>query len=175
MANRINKATIDLVKRFEGLGDGDRATPGLQPYICPAGYWTIGYGRVIRSSDGRMLKGEVDRKAAYAACPDGIDEAAALAFLAEDLAGIGRQVAAKVTVPLTDNQFGACVSFVYNIGITAFAACTLLKKLNINDPLGAAAQFLGWNKALDPRTGRKVELPGLTRRRMAERELFLTA
>lgn len=173
--NRINKATIDLVKRFEGLGDGDRSRPGLQPYICPAGYWTIGYGRVVRGPDGRMFKGEVDRSAAATIYPDGIDEAQAAAFLMEDLTDIGRQVSARLRVLVGDNQFGACISFVYNVGIAAFTACTLLKKLNAGDRAGAAMQFLAWNKATDPRTGRKVELPGLTLRRAAERALFLTA
>lgn len=173
--NRINAATIDLVKRFEGLGDGDRGRPGLQPYICPAGYWTIGYGRVVRGADGRMFKGEVDRRAANAVYPTGIDEPQAAAFLVDDLTDIGRQVSARLRVLVGDNQFGACVSFVYNIGIAAFTACTLLKRLNAGDRAGAAAQFLGWNKATDPRTGRKVELPGLTRRREAERALFLMA
>lgn len=173
--NRINAATIDLVKRFEGLGDGDRGRPGLQPYICPAGYWTIGYGRVVRGADGRMFKGEVDRRAANAVYPNGIDEPQATAFLVDDLTDIGRQVSARLRVLVVDNQFGACVSFVYNIGIAAFTTCTLLKRLNAGDRAGAAAQFLGWNKATDPRTGRKVELPGLTRRREAERALFLMA
>lgn len=175
MANAINQATVDLVKYFEGLGDGDKDKPGLQPYICPAGYWTIGYGRVVRGANGHMFKGEVDRKAANAVYPDGINEAQASAFLAEDLAGVGGQVSAKVKTPLTDNQFGACVAFVYNIGIGAFASSTLLKKLNAGDYAGAADQFLVWNKATDPHTGQKVALAGLTKRRTAERTLFLTA
>ncbi|MBP7336771.1 lysozyme [Niveispirillum sp.] len=174
MANVINKATLDLVKRFEGLGDGDKDRPGLQPYICPAGYWTVGYGRVVRGSDGRMFKGEVDRRAANAVYPDGIDEQQASTFLAEDMAEVGRQVAARVTVALTGNQIGACASFAYNVGIAAFASSTLLKKLNVGDFAAVAAQFLVWNKATDPRTGRKVELPGLTRRRRAEQALFLS-
>ncbi|MFY8094942.1 MAG: lysozyme [Niveispirillum sp.] len=171
--NRINKATIDLVKRFEGLGDGERDRPGLQPYLCPAGYWTIGYGRVLRGPDGRMFKGDVDRQAAAALYPGGINEAQAASFLIDDLADIGRQLSSRLRVLVSDNQFGACISFVYNVGIAAFTASTLLKRLNAGDQAGAARQFLNWNKATDPRTGRKVELPGLTRRREAERALFL--
>ncbi|OYQ32382.1 hypothetical protein CHU95_16395 [Niveispirillum lacus] len=173
--NRINIATVELIKRFEGLGDGDRDRPGLQPYLCPAGFWTIGYGRLVLGLEGRLLKGEVDRARAHAVYPDGIDEARALTFLMDDLGKVGRQVAVRVRTLLTDNQFGACLSFVYNVGITAFAASTLLKRLNAGDRVGASDQFLGWNKATDPHTGRKVELPGLTRRRVAERALFLSA
>lgn len=169
----INTVTVELVKRFEGLGDGDKDKPGLQPYICPAGYWTIGYGRVVRSMDGRMLKGEVDRRAANAVYPDGIDEVLAGVYLLDDLSDVGREVRNRIRVPVTDNQFGACVAFAYNVGVGAFAGSTLLKKLNAGDYAGAADQFLVWNKTTDPRTGQKVALAGLTRRRIAERALFL--
>jgi hypothetical protein len=72
-----------------------------------------------------------------------------------------------VKVPLTQNQFDALVSLVYNIGQTAFSNSTLLKKLNAKDYQGAADQFLRWNKG-----GGKV-MKGLVRRREAERALFL--
>ncbi|MFY8095425.1 MAG: lysozyme [Niveispirillum sp.] len=170
----VNQATIDLVKRFEGLGDGDEAVPGLQPYICPAGYWTIGYGRVVRTYDGRMLKGEVNRKAANDVYPDGIDAVLADLYLQQDLAEIALLVRARIKVPVTANQIGACVSFAYNVGVPAFAGSTLLRRMNAGDYAGAADQFLRWDKATDPRTGRKVVLPGLPRRRQAERALFLT-
>lgn len=169
----VNKSTIALMKRFEGLGDGDKDKPGLQPYICPAGYWTIGYGRVVRTFNGRMLKGEVDRKTASEIYPDGIDHALADIYLLDDLSDVGREVWGRIKVPVTPNQFGACVSLAFNIGVDAFATSTLLRKLNAGDYAGAADQFLVWDKATDPRTGKKVSLAGLTRRRQAERALFL--
>ncbi len=170
---RINQATIDLVKHFEGLGDGDRIAPGLQPYLCPAGYWTIGYGRVVRAPDGAMLKGPGRRAAANAIYPRGITAAQADAFLLQDLQQVGGEVASTVRVPLNPNQFGACVAFTYNVGITAFAGSTLLRLIHVRDWPMAADQFLRWNKATDPVTGQKLAVPGLTRRRIAERALFL--
>jgi GH24 family phage-related lysozyme (muramidase) len=70
-------------------------------------------------------------------------------------------------VPLTQNRFDALISFTYNLGGSALASSTLLKKLNAKDYKGAAAEFPKWNKA-----GGKV-VSGLTKRRDAEMELFL--
>ena len=72
-----------------------------------------------------------------------------------------------VKVPLTQNQFDALVSFAYNVGIGALRSSTLLKLLNQSKYAEAADQFLRWDKQAG-----KV-LKGLTRRRIAERELFL--
>lgn len=89
------------------------------------------------------------------------------AILARDLADVERTVNAKVKVPLSQSQFDALVSLVFNIGGGAFASSTLLKKLNAGDYDGAADQFLRWNKV----KGRVVK--GLTTRRIAERKQFL--
>lgn len=74
-----------------------------------------------------------------------------------------------VKVSLNDNQFSALVVLAYNIGLTNLRGSTLIKRLNAKDFAGAAEQFLRWNKA----AGNVVS--GLTRRREAERALFLTA
>ena len=71
-------------------------------------------------------------------------------------------------MPVTQNQFDALVSFTYNLGAGNLRSSTLLKKLNAGDYAGAADEFPKWNKA-----GGK-ELAGLTRRRNAERDLFLS-
>jgi lysozyme len=74
-----------------------------------------------------------------------------------------------VKVPLTSNQFSALVSFAFNCGVGNLQGSTLLKKLNSLDYPTAANEFLKWDKA------NKIQLAGLTRRRKAERELFLKA
>jgi len=96
-----------------------------------------------------------------------ISQAQAEAFLQRDLATFEMAIASAVKVPLTADQFSALVSFIYNIGETNFGGSTLLRLLNQKDYLGAANQLLRWNK------GGGQELPGLTRRRQAERALFL--
>lgn len=136
---------VDLIKRFEGCR--------LQAYRCPAGVWTIGFGHTGTDvTEGqRITAEEADR------------------LLREDLAHIERRVRQLVTAPLTQNQFDAIVSFAYNVGLGALERSTLLKRLNTQDHRAAAAQFGLWTKA----SGR--ELPGLVRRRRAERDLFLSS
>jgi GH24 family phage-related lysozyme (muramidase) len=72
-----------------------------------------------------------------------------------------------ITVEVTENQCIALLSFAFNVGTTNFQRSSVRKNLSRGAPLQAAESFLLWNRA-----GGKV-LPGLTRRRNAERRLFL--
>lgn len=143
MARRANAKAVELIKRFEGLR--------LSAYLCPAGVWTIGYGHT----------GDVKRG-------DRITEHQANAILDVDLEAAERMVEELIEVPLTDNEFGALVSFAFNFGRKRLATSTLRAYLNQGKRLEAAAEFPKWKHA----AGRVV--PGLVRRRMAERELFLS-
>lgn len=144
MTRMVNDAGVALVREFEGCR--------LDAYRCPAGIPTIGYGAT--GPDIRMGMKWTQEEA---------DER-----LAEDLARFAEGVERLVLVDLTDNQFAALVSFAYNVGLGALAGSTLLRKLNAGDYEGAADQFPRWNKG-----GGRV-LPGLVRRRAAERDLFLS-
>uniref|UniRef100_UPI000225FC22 lysozyme n=1 Tax=Paracoccus sp. TRP TaxID=412597 RepID=UPI000225FC22 len=95
-----------------------------------------------------------------------ITKADARTILTRDLPRYEADVTRLVRVPLNENQFGALVSFTYNLGAGNLTSSTLLRKLNAGDYAGAAAEFPTWNKA-----GGKV-LNGLVRRRAAERALF---
>lgn len=134
---------IELIKRFEGFES--------KPYLCPAGKWTIGYGWTQGVTK--------DSKP--------ITEAEATKLLADGLSSYEIGVLDCVDVDLQQCEFDALVSFAYNLGVHALRGSTLLKKLNEGDYEGAADQFLRWDKA-----GGKV-LAGLTKRREAERELFV--
>jgi lysozyme len=123
----------------------------LQAYQCSAGVWTIGYGHTSGVRPG-----------------DIIDEAQAGIFLRRDVAASENIVRRFVTVALNQHQFDALVSFVFNLGSGNFAASTLLRKLNASDYAGAAEEFSRWVHA----DGKP--LPGLVRRREAERHLFMT-
>lgn len=138
---QISKAGLDLIKQFEGLY--------LKAYRCPAGVPTIGYGHTAGVAMGQT-----------------ITQQQADDYLRRDVRQFERAVARLVTVPLTQGQFDALVSFAFNLGEGALAQSTLLRMLNAGDYAGAAAQFDRWNKA-----GGRV-LPGLVRRRAAERALF---
>ena len=147
MSKTTSQTGINLISSFEDLE--------LKAYLFPAGVWTIGNGTTIYPNGVKVKKGDV--------CS--LDQAKA--YFAHDLKRFEASVNNLVKVPLSQNQFDALVSLVYNIGSGNFASSTLLKKLNAKDYAGAADQFPRWNKA-----GGKV-LNGLIRRRDAERALFL--
>ena len=99
--------------------------------------------------------------------PDGITMEQAETMLRADLIDTGRDVLSAVGVTLNENQFGALVSFTFNLGIGNLRSSTLLTKLNTGDFSGAANEFPRWVKA------NGQTLPGLVKRRGAERDLFL--
>jgi len=156
---------LELVKSFEGIPDGDPTTVNIDPYLDPIGIWTIGWGHAIRVG-ADYLRGKENRKAAMDLYPGGITQEQAELLLRGDLMDACRDVESLVDVSLTDNQFGALVSFTFNLGRGSLARSTLLTKLNAGDYSGAASEFPKWNKA-----GGKV-LKGLVERRAAEAELF---
>jgi lysozyme len=146
---RVNKAGIDLIKSFEGLF--------LKPYLCPANVPTIGYG-TIRYPNGKSVT----------LSDPPVTEAQALQYLEHEVNEKAEGVEKLVKVPMTENEFAALVSFSYNVGTGALQKSTLLRLLNANEPKAKVAEeFLKWNKAAG-----KV-LNGLTRRRQAEKSLFL--
>jgi len=89
-------------------------------------------------------------------------------WLREDLREAEGAVRHLVDVPLSQGQFDALASFVFNVGPSAFGNSTLLRLLNGGDAAGAAEQFKRWNRGADG------PLPGLVLRRAAERTLFLS-
>lgn len=138
MTRRINAEGLALIKRWEGLR--------LEAYQDVGGVWTIGYG-----STGSHVHAGLN-----------ITEAGAEALLLADLERFEAAVDRLVKVPLSDNQFAACVSLAFNIGEGAFAKSTLLNVLNQGRYDDVPAQFMRWNKV-----GKKV-VDGLTNRRAAE-------
>jgi lysozyme len=145
---------------------------GLQPKECPAGIWTVGYGHALRNNRGEYLRGNKDKAEAYRQFP-GLTELEANNLLEQDLKLFGSQVSKLIKLPVTDNQFGACVSLAYNIGVNAFADSTVCKCINDGHFALAANAFSLWNKGTI--NGVRMVLNGLTKRRESEKELFLSA
>lgn len=143
----INQNTRNLLIEFEGLR--------LIAYKDGGGVWTIGVGH---TSDKYQK--------VYAGLT--ITKVRAFELLDIDLAEAEGAVNDLVKVPLNANQYGALVSWTFNLGEGALKASTMLRKLNARDYKGAADEMLKW----DHDDGVKVK--GLTRRRKAERALFLT-
>lgn len=141
---------IALIKKFEGC----RLTAYPDPGTGGAP-WTIGYGWTFLV-DGKPIKPGMT-----------INQATADRLLKTGLVSYENAVLKLVRIKLNQNQFDALVSFAYNVGTLALSTSTLLMKLNAGDINSAANEFLRWNKA-----GGRV-LPGLIRRREAERALFL--
>ena len=161
---------VELIKAFEGIPDGDPSTVNIDAYLCPAGVWTIGWGHAIVDG-GVQLKGAANKARARALYPGGITRAQAQLLLQADLIPRCASVLSLVKKPLDDGALGALVAFVFNVGAANFGASTLLKRLNAGDRAGAADQFLAWDKARVD--GVLQPLAGLTRRRKAERAMFL--
>jgi GH24 family phage-related lysozyme (muramidase) len=140
---------LKLIKEFEGCK--------LSAYQCPAGVWTIGIGSTHYGDGTPVTKNRT--------LPN---EGAAIALLAATIGQYEKAVNAT-GVELTQNEFDALVCLCYNIGAGNFFKSTLVKMLKAGDDKAEIAkQFLRWDKA-----GGKP-LAGLTRRRNAEAELFLT-
>jgi len=159
----IPQAAVDLVKDAEGL----RLTAYPDPATGGAP-WTIGYGHTGPDVQPGLR----------------ITEARAEQLLQADLDTAAAVVDRAITVELTDNQRGALVSFVFNVGagrrakgkdagkdgfvtLKSGQPSTLLRKLNVGDAAGAAAEFAKWTR------GAGKVMPGLVKRRAAEAALFL--
>ena len=131
----------DFIKNFEG--------ERLKAYQCSAGVWTIGVGHTKGVKPNDRVTKEESRK-----------------LFAQDLITFKFEMLPLVKVDVTQGQFVALLSFVFNLGITSFKTSTLLKKLNQGDYVGASNEFLRWKYA-----NGKVE-KGLLNRRQAEKALF---
>lgn len=138
---------IDTIKEHEGLR--------LVAYLDSVGVWTIGYG----DTGPDVVKGLT------------ITKEEAEKRLRKRLVEFEGYINTYVKVPLKQHQFDALVSLVYNIGPANFKTSTLLKKLNAGDYVGAADQFLVWNKGRVD--GKLVVIKGLANRRAKERKQFL--
>lgn len=146
---KISEKGLNLIKEFEGLR--------LKPYKDAVGIPTIGYGNTYYE-DGRKVS----------LSDPAITEERATELLKMVVKRYEDAINRYVQVPITQNQFDALVSFAYNIGNENVRKSTLMKLLNRKQYTEAADQLLRWNKA-----GGKT-LKGLTRRRQAERTLFLS-
>lgn len=138
---RTSDKGVALIKQFEGLE--------TVAYQCDAKKWTLAFGHTKGVKPG-----------------DTCTEEQAEAWLREDLQEAENAIQRLVTRNLTQNQFDALVSLVFNIGAGNFAESNLLEKLNAMDDAAVVQEFAKWRKA-----GGKVNR-GLVRRRQAEAEMF---
>lgn len=131
-----------LIKKFEGCE--------LKAYKCPAGVWTIGYGHTYGVKKGDIITKEQAEH-----------------WLNNELEKFTSYLENLLTVEVTENQFAALLSFIYNLGYNNLKNSTLLRKINSGD-ITASDEFLRWNKAGG------VVLKGLIKRREEEKKLYDT-
>ena len=137
----ISEYGIDLIKRNEGLR--------LKAYRCPGGMWTIGYGHTSGVKDGDVITKEQAEE-----------------LLKKDIKEIEDKLN-SLNLNLTQNQFDALASFIFNVGWSNFKSSTLLKKIKINpDDPSIRYEFSRWVFA----NGKKLN--GLIKRRNEEANLY---
>ena len=149
----VPQAAIGLAKRFEGFHRVPRADPGrAHPYVCPAGYWTIGYGHLCDPKHPPITEAE--------------DEGYLAADLRTALNATLRYCPVLATEP--EGRLAAIVDFTFNLGAGRLQTSTLRRRLNQRDWPSAASELRRWVYG-----GGKV-LPGLVIRRAAETALLLS-
>ncbi len=143
---------VELAKRFEGFHRVPRSDPSrAHPYICPAGYWTIGYGRLCKSDHPPITEAEAE------------------SYLAEDLQTALQATLLYCPVLATEGsgKLAAIVDFTFNLGAGRLQSSTLRRRINQRMWPAAAEELKRWVYG-----GGRI-LPGLVARRDAERRLFV--
>jgi lysozyme len=141
---QFTDAGFKLLKEFEGCS--------LTAYQDQGGKWTLGYGHALGVKAGDTLP----------------DEMAAALLLSQDVQELVPIVSKLVKSTLTDNQFSALVCFAFNVGTGNLSQSTLLNCINTGHIDHAPAEFTRWVKV------NGIPNEGLMRRRLAERDLFLS-
>jgi lysozyme len=148
----VPKAAIELAKRFEGFHRVPKNDPSrAYPYVCPAGYWTIGYGHLCDPNHPPISEDEAE------------------VYLARDL-----QTALAATLrycPVLadepERRLSAIVDFTFNLGAGRLQTSTLRRRINQRDWVATATELRRWIYG-----GGKV-LPGLVARRSVEVALIV--
>lgn len=151
-AINVPQAAIDLAKRFEGLERKEMrgAEITVVPYVCPAGFWTIGYGHRCDATHLPMALDEAER------------------YLKDDLqtALSATLLCCPVLATEPEGRLAAIVDFTFNLGAGRLQASTLRRRVNQRDWSAAAQELRRWVYA-----GARM-LPGLAARRELEVQLL---
>lgn len=166
---KLSETGANLMHQYEGYRN--------KPYLCPAHIHTIGYGHVLYQEQIRLpmvrkegYTGMIRSEYPLRAEDNRVwskDETNKL--FEDDVANFERGVLRLTSTVLgRQGAFDACVSFAFNAGLGNFQRSTIRMKANRQDWEGAAEAFMQWTK------GGGRELPGLVKRRKAEKALFLS-
>lgn len=164
---KLSENGINLIKNFEGLHDGDLSKIGLQPKMCPAGIWTIGYGHALTNKiTKKWLSGSGDLGKLFEQYPEymNMTELQAVEILKKDVEKYEGIVNSWLKKSVTQNQFDALVSFTFNCGISK----TLFDLINAGR---SDVQVSKWIETHYITAG-GVIMKGLQRRRASEAKLY---
>ncbi len=166
---KLSKAGADLMHQYEGCRN--------KPYLCPAHIWTIGYGHVLyqdqirlpmvsKEGQSTMIRKEYPLKQE----DNRVWSKEEIEKLFSDDVSLFERGVLRLAPTLSGRQgaFDACVSFSFNAGLGNFQRSTIRMKVNRGEWEEAAEAFMQWTK------GGGRELPGLVKRRKAEKALFLS-
>jgi lysozyme len=148
----VPKTAIELAKRFEGFHRVPKTDPGrAHPYICPAGYWTIGYGHLCDPKHPPITRADAE------------------VYLEEDLQTALAATLRHCPILATErvSRLAAIVDFTFNLGPGRLQTSTLKRRINMRLWQEAANELHRWVY------GGGVKLPGLVVRREAEARLLL--
>ena len=144
----VPKAAIELAKRFEGFERKVKRGTEITavPYVCPAGFWTIGYGHLCDPKHPPITEAEAE------------------VYLARDFQSALTATLRYCPVLATEleGRFAAIIDFTFNLGAGRLQTSTLRRRINQRDWSSAAQELRRWIYG-----GGKV-LPGLVARREAE-------
>ncbi len=150
---QVPQAAIDLAKRFEGFHRVPKSDSlrRAHPYVCPAGYWTIGYGHLCDPKHPPITEAEAED------------------YLARDLVTALNATLryCPVLATETEERLAAIVDFTFNLGAGRLQASTLRRRINQRDWTAAGQELRRWVYG-----GGKV-LPGLLTWRKAELSLLI--
>lgn len=169
MAFKTSKLGLDLIKKYEGLHDGDLSAIGLQPKMCPAGIWTVGYGyALINKKTGKWLKGKNDYKLIAEQYPEllNMTKEQAEAQLISFLEKYEKKVSINIKVPISQNQFDMLVCHTMNTG----GSNTLFSLINQKADISLIEDW--WTTRYITVEGKKLK--GLINRRKEEFEIYIS-
>lgn len=147
---KASEGALGLIRKYEGLR--------VNAYRCPSGVWTIGYGHT--GKDVRQGQTITAEKAEELLRAD-------VAVFEAEL----NRMASAAGVALRQNQFDALVSFAFNVGIGNLRSSTLWRKVKADaNDTGIALEFSRWIYGTSG--GKKVQLPGLVKRRAEEARMY---
>ena len=174
---RYQKISIDglnVIKHYESLHDGNLKKIGLQPKMCPSGFWTIGYGHLVTDINGKPYEGKESYERMIKDHPEveTITELKAVELLDIDC-DFREGIINRMNLNLSQCQFDSQVSLLYNIGAGQYSNSTVLRLLKTMNPTiyytkAIEDAILAWKKS------KGQVLPGLVARRKTEAYLFKT-